>query len=78
MSLTEEQRAEIEKKADYISQKERLVVKRKALLVDLEHAQDSVEEGLILEKREKLATQIKTLAANIRQIEAWEAEAAKG
>jgi phenylalanyl-tRNA synthetase beta subunit len=72
MSLTEEQRLEIEKKADYLAQKEQLLAKRKSLLHDLEHAQDSVEEGLILEERERLAEKIKTLAANLRQIEAWE------
>jgi len=72
MSLTEEQLQEIAKKADYLAQKERLLSKRKALLDDLEHAQDNVEEGLIREERERLAGQIKTLAENIRQIEAWE------
>ncbi len=72
MSLTEEQLQEIAKKADYLAQKERLLSKRKALLTDLEHAQDNVEEGFICEERERLAAQIKTLAENIRQIEAWE------
>jgi len=70
--LTQEQRDEIAKKAEYEAQKERLVKQRKALLVELEHAQDSVEEGLIEEERERLAKDIKTLVANLKQIEAWE------
>ncbi|MCF6207211.1 MAG: hypothetical protein L3J47_10020 [Sulfurovum sp.] len=73
MPLTEEQRQEIAKKEEYIALKEKLLTKRKSLQLDLEHAQDTVEEGLIEEERERLAQQIKTLAANIRQIEEWEA-----
>ena len=70
--LTQEQMNEIAKKAEYEAQKERLVKKRKALLADLEYAQDSLEEGLIEEERARLAKDIKTLVANLKQIEAWE------
>jgi ABC-type methionine transport system ATPase subunit len=70
--LTQEQMNEIAKKAEYEAQKERLVKKRKALLADLEYAQDSLEEGLIEEERARLAKDIKTLVANLKQIESWE------
>jgi hypothetical protein len=75
MTLTEEQRLKIEKKADYLAEKKALVTQRKALLEELEYAESDMEEGLILEKRDALAVQIKTLADTIRQIEAWEADA---
>ncbi len=75
MTLTEQQRQEIDKKAEYAAQKEKLLTKRKALLHALEYADNDVEEGLIKEEREQLATQIKALAQKLRQIEAWEAEA---
>ena len=72
MTLSEEQLQEIGKKAEYITLKEKLLAKRKALLTDLEHAQDVVEEGLIEEERDRLAKKIKTLVANLKQIEEWE------
>jgi hypothetical protein len=75
MTLAEEQRLKIEKKADYLAEKKALVTQRKALLEELEYAESDMEEGLILEKRDALAVQIKTLADTIRQIEAWEADA---
>jgi dimeric dUTPase (all-alpha-NTP-PPase superfamily) len=72
MTLTEEQRLEIEKKADYLAQKKRLVTQRKALLEELEHAESVMEEEMIIQKRDALAVKIKDLANSIRQIEAWE------
>jgi dimeric dUTPase (all-alpha-NTP-PPase superfamily) len=72
MTLTEEQRLEIEKRADYLAQKKRLVTQRKALLEELEHAESVMEEEMIIQKRDALAVKIKDLANSIRQIEAWE------
>ena len=72
MSLTPEQMAEIAKKAEYEAMKKNLVAKRQSLLIELEYAQDSVEEELIQEERNKLAKKIKTLVANLKQIEEWE------
>jgi len=72
MVLTEEQLAEIAKKEDYISEKTMLVEQRKALLEELEFAENDMEEGLIVEQRDVLAVQIKALATKVRQIEEWE------
>jgi len=75
MPFTQEQQQEIAKKTDYTAQKERLLKKRKALLDALAYAENDVEEGLIKEERDRLAVTIKELAAKLRQIELWEAEA---
>jgi len=75
MPFTQEQQQEIAKKTDYTAQKERLLKKRKALLDALAYAENNVEEGLIKEERDRLAVTIKELAAKLRQIELWEAEA---
>ena len=75
MPFTQEQQQEIAKKTDYTAQKERLLKKRKALLDALAYAENDVEEGLIKEERDRLAVTIKELAAKLRQIELWEADA---
>ena len=72
MLLTEEQLAEIAKKEDYISEKNKLITQRKALLEELSFAENDMEEGLIVEQRDVLAVKIKTLASRLREIEAWE------
>jgi len=72
MLPTEEQLAEIAKKEEYLSEKTKLVAQRKALLEELEFAENDMEEGLIQEKRDALATHIKALASRLRQIEEWE------
>jgi len=54
-----------EQLAAYEKQKAELLTAYHELKMDLEYATDSVEEGLAKEKREKLARQIKALAAKI-------------
>ncbi|QOR60974.1 hypothetical protein ACM66Z_05805 [Sulfurovum sp. ST-21] len=73
MNLTEEQLAKIAKKDEYEALKKRLVQKRKEMLEDIEFAENDFDEYLIEQEREKLAKEIKTLAANLREIEEWEA-----
>jgi len=73
MSLTEEQLAKIAKKDEYEALKKRLVQKRKKMLEDIEFAENDFDEYLIEQEREKLAKEIKTLAANLREIKEWEA-----
>ena len=75
MTLTDEQRAQIEKKEEYIKQKEYFLKERKALLQDLEYAENDMEEAWIEERRNALAVKIKALAHTLREIEAWEADA---
>ncbi|SFV90400.1 hypothetical protein MNB_SV-4-754 [hydrothermal vent metagenome] len=74
MELTQEQMEEIAKKETYIAKKEELLKQRKALLHDLEYAENDMEEGLIQEKREHLAKEIKILASKIRKIESFEVQ----
>jgi len=73
MSLTEEQLAKIAKKDEYEALKKRLVQKRKKMLEDIEFAENDFDEYLIEQERKKLAKEIKTLAANLREIKEWEA-----
>jgi len=73
MSLTEEQLAKIAKKDEYEALKKRLVQKRKKMLEDIEFAENDFDEYLIEQEREKLAKEIKTLAANLREIKEWKA-----
>ena len=56
----------------YSKEKEKLLTQYKALETDLEYAVDDVEYGDIKNKRHRLATKIKTLGTQIRDIEADE------
>ena len=64
-TLTDEQTTEVEKKPEYIEQKAELLKEYKSYEQNLEYADDEFEEDLILQKREKLATQIKDLGSKI-------------
>jgi len=72
MVLTEEQQAQIAQKETLLAEKEQLVIKRKALAEELAYAESDMEEGLIQEERDALATRIKALASKLREIEEWE------
>ena len=69
---TDEQKSELENKDTYIELKAKLLKEYKSYEENLEYADDEFEEGLILQKREKLAIQIKDLASKLREIDALE------
>ena len=73
-TLTDEQTTEVEKKPEYIEQKAELLKEYKSYEQNLEYADDEFEEDLIMQKREKLAVQIKDLGAKIREIESLETQ----
>lgn len=73
--LTEEQKELIGQKEHFITQKAKLLKEYKSYQNDLEFAQDDFEMGVIENKREKLATQIKALGQQIREIESLENQA---
>ena len=74
-TLTDEQKIELENKPEYIKKKTELLKEYKSYEQNLEYADDEFEEDLILQKREKLALQIKSLGAKIREIESLEMQA---
>ena len=74
-TLSEEQIIEIENKETYSEEKAKLLKEYKSYEQNLEYADDEFEESLILDKREKLAVQIKALGAKLREIESLETEA---
>jgi len=74
-TLTEVEKTEIANKNLYIEQKARLLHTYKSYAQDLEYAANDYDKGFIVEKREKLALQIKSLGAKIREIETIETEA---
>ena len=74
-TLTDEQITELEKKPEYIEQKAELLKEYKSYEQNLEYADDEFEEDIILQKRKKLATQIKELGAKIREMETLESQA---
>jgi len=74
-TLTDEQKTELEKKTEYVDLKAKLLKEYKSYEQNLEYADDEFEEDLILQKREKLATQIKELGAKLREIETLESQA---
>ena len=74
-TLTDEQKIEIENKETYIEEKAALLKEYKSYAENLEFADDEFEEDLIMQKREKLAVQIKALGAKIREIKTLESEA---
>ena len=71
-TLTDEEKLEIENKSKYITEKETLLNKYKALAVDLEYAADDIEEDAVKRQREKLARKIKDLSNLLRDIESME------
>jgi len=73
--LTDEEKTEIEKKSQYETLKKELLKEYKSYQENLEYADDEFEEDLILQKRGKLAAQIKGLGAKIREIETLEMQA---
>ena len=73
--LSEEQIIEIENREKYIEEKAELLKEYKSYAENLEYADDEFEEDMIMQKREKLAVQIKALGAKIREIKALEFEA---
>ena len=70
--LTDEQKVELKNKNLYIEQKSKLLDTYKSYAKDLEYVDNNVDKGLIVEKREKLALEIKSLASKIREIETLE------
>lgn len=74
-TLSEEQIIEIENREKYIEEKAALLKEYKSYEQNLEFADDEFEESLILDKRDKLAVQIKALGAKIREIESLESKA---
>ncbi len=74
-TLTDEQKVEIEKKPEYVEEKAELLKEYKSYEQNLEYADDEFEEDLIMQKREKLAVQIKSLGVKIREIESLEGQA---
>ena len=64
-----EQKELIANKDVYENLKSKLLKEYKGYAQNLEHAEDTFEEGIYLEKREKLAVQIKDLGAKLREIE---------
>ena len=74
-TLTDEEKIEIEKKPEYVEQKAELLKEYKSYEQNLEYADDEFEEDLIMQKREKLAVQIKSLGVKIREIESLEGQA---
>ncbi len=71
-ALTDEQKSELENREKYEALKAELLKEYKSYAKDLEYAEDTFDEGQILEKRETLAKQIKGLGAKLREIEAME------
>ena len=74
-TVSEEQNIEIENREKYIEEKAELLKEYKSYEENIEFADDEFEEGLILDKRNKLAVQIKALGEKIREIESLEAKA---
>ncbi len=74
-TLTDEQKTDIENKTKYKELKTELLKEYKSYAENLEYADDEFEEDLIMQKREKLAVQIKSLGAKIREINTLETQA---
>ena len=71
----DEQKTGIENKETYIEEKAELLKEYKSYEQNLEYADDEFEESLILDKRNKLAVQIKALGEKIREMESLESKA---
>ncbi len=74
-TLTDEQITELERKPEYVEEKAKLLKEYKSYEQNLEYADDEFEEDLIMQKRERLAVEIKALGTKIREIETLEGEA---
>ncbi len=74
-TLIDEEKTEIENKETYIEEKAKLLKEYKSYEQNLEYADDEFEESLILDKRNKLAVQIKALGEKIREMESLESKA---
>jgi len=68
-TLTQEEQELVDNKDLYIEQKTDFLTQYKKHQEDLEFADDDFEEGLIEEKRAKLALNIKDLNLKLKQIE---------
>ena len=68
-TLTQEEQEQIDNKNLYVEQKTNFLTQYKKHQEDLEFADDDFEEGLIEEKRAKLALNIKDLNLKLKQIE---------
>lgn len=73
-TLTDKEKTKVDNKSLYIKQKAKLLYTYKSYAEELAYAGNDYDKGFIIEKREKLALQIKDLGAKIREIEAIEAE----
>lgn len=73
-TLTDEEKIKVDNKSLFIEQKAKLLHIYKSYAEELAYAGNDYDKGFIIEKREKLALQIKDLGAKIREIEAIEAE----
>ncbi len=71
-TLTDEEKIEIENRPKYETLKSTLLKEYKSYQENLEYADDEFEEGLIMQKREKLAVQIRELGTKIRAINSLE------
>ena len=70
-TYTNEQKELIANKESYEHLKSKLLKEYKGYAQNLEQAEDTFEEGIYLEKREKLALEIKDLGAKLREIETF-------
>jgi hypothetical protein len=68
--LTDEQKNDIENKEKYKVLKVELLKEYKEYAEQLEYIDNTFEEDIINQKREKLAKEIKSLGAKLREIEA--------
>jgi len=71
-TLTDEQKTDVEKREKYEALKVELLKEYKTYAQNLEDAEDEFEEDILNQKREKLAEEIKSLGAKIREIKALE------
>jgi thermostable 8-oxoguanine DNA glycosylase len=74
-TLTDEQTMELENKHRYVALKAELLKEYKSYAEKLEYVEDEYEESIIVQRREILAGQVKSLGAKIREIESWEMQA---
>ena len=73
-TLTDEEKTEIANKELYLEQKAKLLHTYKSYAQKLAYADNDYDKGFIIEKREKLALQIKDLGSKIREIETLQTE----
>ena len=66
--LTDEEKIEIANRPKYEALKTTLLKEYKGYQESLDYADDEFEEGLIIQKREKLAVKIRELGEKIREI----------